>query len=401
MSNKINIVDAICGEGKSTSLINYINNKENCNKKFLYITPFLSEIERIKQECPNKNFKSPECNKGAKIYDIKRLLSKGENIVSSHALFKKFDEETIDLAMLNDYTLIMDEVADVVELPDISKYDLDTLLEKYVEVGEKGKLNWVATEYEGAFEYYKKQCELGSLYIYSCSEKVKPVLVWMFPVSIFKAFKEVFILTYLFDAQIQKYYYDYYGFEYKYWYIKDYNITDEYQEYDLSKYKNLINICEHEKLNLIGRDPNSLSVGWYKRNEDNIMMKILKNNCENYFKNVVKTSSNLNMWTTFKEWKNLIKGKGYTKGFVSLSMRATNLYIDRESVAYLSNRFLNPIIKNFFISYGININENDYALSELLQFLFRSRIRKGESINLYIPSSRMRNILKKWLDKNS
>ena len=93
MSNKINIVDAICGEGKSTSLINYINNKENCNKKFLYITPFLSEIERIKQECPNKNFKSPECNKGAKIYDIKRLLSKGENIVSSHALFKKFDED--------------------------------------------------------------------------------------------------------------------------------------------------------------------------------------------------------------------------------------------------------------------------------------------------------------------
>ena len=400
MSKKINVVDAICGEGKSTSLINFINDKKNVNKKFLYITPFLTEIERIKQECPDRNFKSPEC-RGAKIYDIKKLLAKGENIVSSHALFKRFDEETIDLALLNDYILIMDEVADVIELPDISTYDLDTLLEKYVEVGEKGKLNWVAKDYEGKFEYYKKQCELNSLYLYSYSSKSKPILLWMFPISVFEAFEEVFILTYLFKSQIQKYYYDYYGFEYKYWYIKNYHLTEEYQKYDLSKYKDLINICEHEKLNAIGNNINSLSVGWYQRNQDNIIMKILKSNCQNYFKNIVNTPSDLNMWTTFKEWKGLIKGKGYTKGFVSLSMRATNLYINKTSIAYLSNRYLNPLIKNFFISYGININEDEYALSELLQFLFRSRIRKCEKINLYIPSIRMRNILKKWLSENS
>lgn len=398
MSKKINVVDAICGEGKSTSLINYINDSKNSNKKFLYITPFLTEVERIKEQCPDRHFKSPEC-RGAKIYDIKNLLARGENIVSSHALFKRFDEETIDLTMLNDYTLIMDEVADVVELPDISKYDLDTLLEKYVEIGEKGKLNWVAKDYEGEFEYYKKQCELNSLYIYSYSEKTRPILLWMFPISVFEAFKEVFILTYLFKSQIQKYYYDYYGFEYKYWYIKDFKLTEEYQEYDMSKYKNLIDICEYEKLNSIGDSVNSLSVGWYQRNQDNVIMKILKSNCENYFKNIVNTPSSLNMWTTFKEWRPLIKGKGYTKGFVSLSMRATNLYINKTSVAYLSNRYLNPVIKNFFISYGIDINEEEYALSELLQFLFRSRIRKGESINLYIPSSRMRNILKNWIEK--
>lgn len=399
MSKEINIIDAICGEGKSTSLINYMNDEKNYDKKFLYITPFLTEIERIKEKCPNRNFKSPEC-RGAKIYDIKNLLSRGENIVASHALFKRFDEETIDLTLLNNYVLIMDEVADVIELPNISTYDLDTLLEKYVEVGEKGKLNWVSKEYEGEFEYYKKQCELNSLYLYSYSEKIKPILIWMFPISIFEAFKEVFILTYLFDAQIQKYYYDYYGFKYKYWYIKDYNITEEYQKYDLSKYKNLINICEHEKLNLIGNSQTSLSVSWYQRNKDNIIMKILRANCENYFKNIVNTPSNLNMWTTFKEWKPFVKGKGYTKGFVSLSMRATNLYIQKKSVAYLSNRYLNPVIKNFFLTYGIDINEEKYALSELLQFLFRSRIRKGEDINLYIPSSRMRNILKDWLNKN-
>ena len=397
MPKKINVLDAICGEGKSTALINYINDKNNSNKKFLYITPFLTEIERIKENCPNRKFKSPE-SRGAKIYDIKYLLSKGYNIVASHSLFRRFDEETIDLATLNDYILIMDEVADVAQIVDISKYDLDTLLEKYVEIREKGRLEWVAKEYEGEFEYYKKQCELNSLYIYSNSEKIRPILIWLFPISVFKAFKEIFILTYLFDSQIQKYYYDYYGIEYEKWYIKDYKLTKEYQEYNLNKFKKLINICENEKLNSIGDSYNSLSSGWYQRNSENISMKILKNNCENYFKNIIKTSSDLNMWTTFKEYKNSIKGKGYTKGFVSLSIRATNIYINKTSVAYLSNRYLNPIIKNFFIFYGIKIDEDGFALSELLQFLFRSRIRKGESINLYIPSFRMRNILKNWLN---
>ena len=395
MCNKIKVIDAICGEGKTTSLINYINGKKE--DKFLYITPFLSEVNRIKEECFIKNFKSPEY-RGSKMYDIKRLFSNGENIVSTHSLFKKFDEETIDLTSLNDYTLIMDEVAEVIQVVDISKYDLDTLLEKYVEIKNNGMLEWISSDYEGKFEYYKKQCELNTLFLYRPNEKLNPVLLWLFPISVFNAFKDVIVSTYLFNYQLQKYYYDYYNFKYEYLYIKNFELTTEKQIYNLSKYKNKINICENEKLNSIGDSYNSLSYNWYNRNNNNILIKILKNNCENYFKNIVKTPSKFNMWTTFKEYKNIVKGKGYTKGFVSLSMRATNLYKDKKSIAYLSNRYFNPIIKNFFVSNGIQINEDGFALSELLQFLFRSQIRIGKKINLYIPNSRMRNILKKWMD---
>ena len=44
------------------------------------------------------------------------------------------------------------------------------------------------------------------------------------------------------------------------------------------------------------------------------------------------------------------------------------------------------------------------ALSILIQTIFRTRIRNFDKsdeeriINLYIPSSRMRNLLKKWLN---
>ena len=56
------------------------------------------------------------------------------------------------------------------------------------------------------------------------------------------------------------------------------------------------------------------------------------------------------------------------------------------------------VIKQFFKENGVNINEDLYATSELIQWLWRSRIRKYESINVYIPSKRMRSLLIDWLD---
>lgn len=393
----VNIVDAPCGEGKTQAAINYIN--ESKDDKFLYITPFLTEVDRIKKSCVNKKFKDPK-SFGTKMNGIKYLFNKGENIVSTHSLFSQFDEEIINLSYLNNYTLIMDEVADVVEVLSITKDDMDTLLEKYVIIDQNGLLHWVAEDYEGRFEDYKRLCELGCVSVYGTGNK-KTMLLWMFPVSVFKAFKKIFILTYMFDAQIQKYYYDYYDVEYKYIYVDNYHFSDVKKEYDISIYKNLINIVDSDKLNAIGDLDNSLSSTWYSRNKDNNSMKTIKLNCENFFKNIAMTPSELNIWTVFKDYQKQTKGKGYTKGFVPLNMRATNDYINCKSVAYLVNRYMNPIIKNFFLENGVVVDEDKYALSELLQFIFRSRIRQAGEINLYIPSKRMRKLLMNWMNTYS
>ena len=61
------------------------------------------------------------------------------------------------------------------------------------------------------------------------------------------------------------------------------------------------------------------------------------------------------------------------------------------------NKYFNPCIKNFLLSKGIEVNEDGYALSEMLQFLWRSGIREGKHITVYIPSSRMRHLLKNWI----
>ena len=96
---KIKVIDEIMGKGKTSGAINYINNSDE-ETHFLYITPYLEEVNRIIRSCPNKKFKQPECF-GTKIEGIKFLFDKKENIVSTHSLFSNFDEEIIDLAYAN------------------------------------------------------------------------------------------------------------------------------------------------------------------------------------------------------------------------------------------------------------------------------------------------------------
>ena len=131
----VKIVDMIMGSGKTTSAINYINQADS-NEKFLFITPYLDEVDRIKKSCPFKNFKEPK-EMGTKLNGIKYLIGQGDNIVSTHALFQRFDNEVIDMCRTQNYTLIMDEVTDVVERYDISKEDFKILQDNFVDIDEE------------------------------------------------------------------------------------------------------------------------------------------------------------------------------------------------------------------------------------------------------------------------
>ena len=393
----VNVIDAICGAGKSTSLINMINEDES-NNKYLYITPFLTEVERIKVSCYQKKFKEPKIGKNKnKLKSIKELFQNGENIVSTHALFKKITPEIIELIKKQNYILVMDEVADVVKTINITPDDLKTIIDKYVEIQEDNILKWTANEYEGKFEGYKELIKNNRVQAFINKNKKVNSLIQFFPIEIFQAFKQIYLLTYMFDCQIQKFYFDIYKTEYKYWYIKDFHLVKEKQEYNEKEIKKLIKICDIYKLNKIGNEKSALSVTWFENATENDLQK-LKNNTYNFFRNIVDLHSNKVLWTTFKESRDAIKGKGYAKSFISLNIRATNQFLDRIAIAYLANRYLNPLIKNFFSNNKIEINDDKFALSELIQFIFRSAIRNDKEILVYLPSKRMRRILQEWID---
>jgi len=244
------------------------------------------------------------------------------------------------------------------------------------------------------------------------------VLMWTFPYTIFKdnLFEDIYILTYQFDYQLQYYYFKYYDIEYT---KKEVIKNDSGRKYELVAFgklnldiefrkgiKSLIEICDSEKLNTIGgRSIYSsqqtygipLSLSWYKKNEDQI--KIIRKNMINYFKNISSSSGKERMWSSFKDYQNQLKGDGVSnKNFIAINARATNDFANRKYLAYVVNRYLNPCFSHFFTQQGIYLDQDNFALSELIQWIWRSAIRNGEKIYIYIPSERMRGLLQNWLD---
>lgn len=410
--NKIKVIDSPMGYGKTSYLIQMM--KGNSFDKYIFITPFLDEVDRIITSCKESKFYQPtnKAKNGSKLESLKQLVSKGKNVVSTHALFSMADEELTKLIKSEGYTLILDEVMDVVEPVQINKDDIKILFnEKMIEIQDEpyNKVVWLDEDYHGSkFSDIKTMANNDSLYFVNGA-----LLMWSLPVSIFKAFENIYISTYMFDAQIQKYYYDYFELEYEYYHIdkkgNEYMIipTSDFN-YDINFRRNarkLINIIDNDKLNAVGdfygktKSQTSLSKSWYDKNKDAEMLKIIQKNMVNFFRNYCEDSSKLNMWTTFKDYKSNLKGSGYTKGFIALNSRATNQYSDKKNCAYVINRYLNPFYEAFFQKRGININQDRFALSEMLQWIWRSAIRNNEEINLYIPSQRMRELLISFLNE--
>jgi hypothetical protein len=44
------------------------------------------------------------------------------------------------------------------------------------------------------------------------------------------------------------------------------------------------------------------------------------------------------------------------------------------------------------------VSEESFALGEMVQWIYRSQIRNGKPITVYVPSRRMRELLIDWLN---
>lgn len=398
----IYVIDERMGRGKSSMMINFVNSSGD-NEHFLYIVPYLDEIKRIMKECVVKNFVTPE--EGKKAVDIKKLLRQKKNIVATHKLFSMFDFETVQIIRSAGYTMIMDEVANTITMMDISSNDLAVMTSEYTEVDGNGKVRWTAGNYDGMLNKYKSTVNKNT--VYSCSDDV-----WfeVMPIDMFTAFRNVYLLTYLFEHQIQRCYFNLYGIKYSNLYVggssqDTYHISDKPEPLPPANYKNLLHIVQDERLNAIGEKWNAMSHRWYVELATEEEKTQLRRNTYTYYRRHANTPSRLNLWTVYKDdekrkvpIQSIMAGNGYAKGFLACTAKATNDYKDRTSLAYLCNRFPNPKIKNFLAAHDIHLDRNGFALSEMIQWIWRSAIRDDKEIMLYIPSRRMRELLVSWLD---
>ena len=404
----IKIVDDIMGSGKSTWAINHIN--QNPDKKFLCIVPLLSECERFKEKT-DIDIIDPE-KWGSKWKNFRWLVENDKNIVTTHSLIKMMDLDMLELLKSKNYVLMIDECLDVLDTYKISKDDLKIIFnEKLVSLDEDGFLVWNEERkpYKGVYGDIKRLCSFKSLMGFKKenSDELARIIMWNFPVDFFKCFDESYIFTYLWEGSIQKSYFDIHGIKYeKYMLDYDRQLIPHCKEIEYENRRNvadLINIYDG-KFNKIGMKigkSNPLSKSWYedKRKKNRSIFSQLKNNTENYFRTVTKTKSIDNMYTVFKPYCKYVKGKGFANGFVSCNARGTNEFKDKKSLAYLINFFMSPDIKQFVEHYHIEFDDNLFSLSALLQWIWRSQIRDGNPIDLYIPSERMRELLKIWINE--
>lgn len=404
----IKIVDDIMGSGKSTWAINHIN--QNPDKKFLCIVPLLSECERFKEKTDIDIIDSEKW--GSKWKNFRWLVENDKNIVTTHSLIKMMDLDMLELLKSKNYVLMIDECLDVLDTYKISKDDLKIIFnEKLVSLDEDGFLVWNEERkpYKGVYGDIKRLCSFKSLMGFKKenSDELARIIMWNFPVDFFKCFDESYIFTYLWEGSIQKSYFDIHGIKYeKYMLDYDRQLIPHCKEIEYEKRKNIVDLINiyDGKFNKIGMKigkSNPLSKSWYedKRKKNRSIFSQLKNNTENYFRTVTKTKSIDNMYTVFKPYCKYVKGEGYTKGFVSCNARGTNEFKNKKSLAYLINFFMSPDIKQFVEHYHIEFDDNLFSLSALLQWIWRSQIRDGKSIDLYIPSERMRELLKIWINE--
>ncbi len=398
---KAKVCDALCGAGKTQSCINMMNN--DTEHKYIFITPYLDEVERIKTSCAARRFVSPERslrNGYSKLQDIHSLLRAGENIASTHALFSSYTEETRELIQANKYILVLDEVIDLFQPSDIDSGDINLLVRKNIATKKDDNVVWADDEYDGrAFSDVMQISKSNNLIDYDGS-----FFFWSIPIEVFKCFTDAYILTYMFEYQMLKHFFVVNGIDYELIGTKKNNGI--FQFCDLSEMdrkidlRGKIHINFSEKYNEIGNKSFSLSSKWFERSSKEPgqpNLAILKNNIYNIFRHS-NSSSDDKMWTTLNKYKSCLKGKGYSNGFITFNKRATNDFADRHQLAYCLNVFMQPWVKNYLIRMGVeDVNQDMYALSILIQWIFRSAVRKGEEVWIYVPSKRMRYLLKEWL----
>lgn len=418
--NPVTVVDSIMGSGKTSWAIRYIN-ESSANKRFMFVTPYLTEVQRIIRGT-NKEFVEPtKANEqDKKLNDLKQLINGGRNIACTHELLKKSDRELIQLLDGANYTLILDEALDVITQVEKSSDDIGILINAkddngnpVINISDQGEVKWVNDDYkEGSYTSIRNVANCGNLMYFEeeVKKKMQRSMYWIFPVDIFTAFEEVYILTYMFNGQVQSYYFQLHHINYIFKSVREingiYTLVDyiDFKNEDRSHLKELFNIYykrprDQEDINSIGDKHNAFSTNYLSTKVKNKSFReVTKNHCRNFYRHKAKLRTEDVMWTVKEEHKEILCPLGLKERFVPMNARATNEYSNVKGCIYLVNRYMIPNIFKFFSKRDIKVNQELFALSELLQWLFRSAIRNGEPIDVYIPSSRMRGLLERYLD---
>lgn len=414
MTNTVEILDAICGSGKSSHIFNYIN--DNPQQRYIYVTPLLSEVhERVPNTIKTSVFHQPQVNDdGTKIDNLLDLLTNGENISCTHSLFRKMTKEHLKQIKVNKYILIIDEEVNLIDSDiGVRLGDIEYAFIKNMMVTDEdnlGVVKWIDTDFEkvkhkkeSAFLKLKQMCDIGILF---SAKRKQEMLTIHLPIALITAAHRVILCTYLFDGSILDGYLALKGIS-----RVSYKGFEPCNSQVKQGIRDLITVAEHKHQKEM--DKLSLSYSWYINadKEDKSLVASAIRWCGNQAESsekfmfttpksfVCKANGTTNV--RVKDFPATIKGKSTPNTcWIYSAARATNDFSHKNVLCHAYNRYPTMPVESYLRDYGFSVNRDMYAVSELVQWVFRSAIRNGEPITIYFLNKRMRTLFLDWLNNS-
>lgn len=424
MANKVEILDSIMGSNKTNRVLDWIDS--NPNERYLYISPLLSEVDntsRLATNLKHVSFEFPTTDDSdTKSDDLLAKLEIGANISCTHSLYLGMSEKHLDLIEKYGYIVIIDEEVGVIDA--FKKYSTDDLAylsaNGDIEISEEdGMISWVGAELgkKAKYKQFYNLCKAKAVY---ATRRSDTMLVTQMPVELFTRAKRVIIMTYMFKGNVLDNFLKLKKVEVIPFTDVSPTIIDKQSIRDLIDLKPLdrkllklgMSVYAYGKMDKKGFDlisnyirSTGLSVGAKAKDtmytcpkdispvEMKSGKRVAPRGYLTYKTDLVDDDGNVLLDT---------KGKPKTQDnfcWLHSGCRATNKYSYKWYLAHCYDRHPNLSVETYLYEYGSPIDKNVFALSEMLQWIWRSRIRNGESIVLAIPNMRMHNLFLDWLNQ--
>ena len=445
------IVDSPMGIGKSSSLLmdisynpsykedEYVDDLKRTglfneleHKRFIiFVSTVKERDERFLRKLKAKRPEQPPFNQS-----ILELIRNGENIVATQSLWGFFNEDTIKAfrQSLYPYTAYFDEIPplfrEVVGTKQkkdggvIARFGTgDVLLMQQDEIvirrGDQLVYNPQSkydkqSSSQKVFDAVKNLGRSCNLYPYGEKNGHFTSIIAFMKRELFACFDQCWFFSYRTKNSMLSQYCAMHNIAMEYYHIENgfirRNPEGKYKEAYPEGIERIV-ILEDKRFNMEA----SLSKEWYKAARNGKNAEGLKElqSCFRSAYSFMKQQgvrSNTFLFTTFTAYKDLLQGDGRhyptLKRFLPCNAKATNDYSDCTGVAYLCNRIFDVNCTNFLAQRAKETNnpqlkfDNDnYALSELLQFIWRSNIRVADSdkpIYVWVPNKRMRKLLRDY-----
>ena len=332
MQSTVTIRDYPCGSGKTTSMIEGFCS----HRKYLVIVPLLTEVNRVIEWSKSIPFQQPHANDNdasTKTESLESMVVQGQNIATTHSLH----ERLVPLArrgLLSDYDIIIDEVPEVFRsVSSKSKVSIEEfyLNTGYMTVDTKTGLVRPTNKWwsmrddvdDTLSTSILTYANTGCLYLLEGH-----LFIWAMPKELLTAGRTTTILTYKSNGSVLSSY------------LKKLDVPVEVANDNQLEEAFKRKAAEYILIT-------SAKDGWYKKGNEEVA-------------------------GPFASGSKLFQGANW----VAKVTRGTNDYAHCSHLIYLYDQHKNPYVARW-LENNTRSFDDAYALTELIQCVWRSRIRNG------------------------